>query len=64
MVLDDRAALFVDGRYTMQANAQVDGSIFAIEHLVEHPPEQWLEQNLNRGAKVGYDPWLQTRRTG
>ena len=41
-------------------NAQVDGKIFSIEHLVEHPPEQWLEQNLRSGAKLGYDPWLHT----
>ena len=40
--------LFVDGRYTVQAEAQVDGAVFAIEHLVESPPDQWLEQNLNR----------------
>jgi Xaa-Pro aminopeptidase len=60
VVLDDRAALFVDGRYTAQANTQVDGNIFSIEHLLEHPPEQWLEQNLKNGAKLGYDPWLHT----
>jgi Xaa-Pro aminopeptidase len=60
VVLADRAALFVDGRYSVQATTQVDGKIFSIEHLVEHPPEQWLEQNLTKGAKLGYDPWLHT----
>ena len=60
VVLTDHAAVFVDGRYTVQAEAQVDGAIFAIEHLVERPLDQWLEQNLNRGAKLGYDPWLHT----
>src|SRR5215471_20842852 len=39
VVLDDRAALFVDGRYTVQASTQVDGSVFSLEHMVEHPPE-------------------------
>ena len=34
--------------------------LFAIEHLVDSPPEQWLEQNLKSGAKLGYDPWLHT----
>jgi Xaa-Pro aminopeptidase len=62
VVLHDRAALFVDGRYTVQATAQVDGNIFSIEHLVEHPPEQWLEQNLKNGARLGYDPWLHTSK--
>jgi Xaa-Pro aminopeptidase len=60
VVLAERAALFVDGRYTVQAAAQVDGNIFSIEHLVERPPEQWLEQNLKSGVKLGYDPWLHT----
>jgi len=60
IVLAERAALFVDGRYTMQAAAQIDAKLFAIEHLVDSPPEQWLEQNLKNGAKLGYDPWLHT----
>ena len=60
VVLTDRAAIFVDGRYTVQAEAQVDGAIFSIEHLVERPLDQWLEQNLSRGTKIGYDPWLHT----
>ena len=60
IVLTNRAAIFVDGRYTVQADAQVDRAIFAIEHLVESPPDQWLETNLSAGAKIGYDPWLHT----
>jgi Xaa-Pro aminopeptidase len=60
VVLAGRAALFADGRYSVQAATEVDGKIFSIEHLVEHPPEQWLEQNLGKGAKLGYDPWLHT----
>jgi Xaa-Pro aminopeptidase len=59
-VLSDRAALFVDGRYTVQASSQVDSNIFSLEHMVEHPAEQWLEQNLKKGTKLGYDPWLHT----
>ena len=60
IVLAERAAVFVDGRYTVQAAAQIDAKLFAIEHLVDGPPEQWLEQNLTSGAKLGYDPWLHT----
>jgi Xaa-Pro aminopeptidase len=60
VVLDDRAALFVDGRYTVQASSQVDSNIFSLEHMVEHPAEQWLEQNLKNGARLGYDAWLHT----
>jgi len=60
IVLAERAVLFVDGRYTVQAAAQVDRTIFAIEHLIDNPPEQWLEQTLSAGSKLGYDPWLHT----
>jgi Xaa-Pro aminopeptidase len=60
VVLSKAAALFVDGRYTVQADMQIDGKVFSIEHLVEHPPEQWLEQNLKNGTRLGYDPWLHT----
>jgi Xaa-Pro aminopeptidase len=60
IVLAERAVIFVDGRYTVQAEAQVDKTVFAIEHLVDAPPSQWLEQNVNSGAKIGYDPWLHT----
>ncbi|MGE5162801.1 MAG: aminopeptidase P family protein, partial [Sphingobacteriales bacterium] len=60
VVLRDSAALFVDGRYTLQAESQVDGLIFSIEHLVERPPEQWIVENLKNGARLGYDPWLHT----
>src|SRR5262244_3345492 len=60
IVLMERALLFVDGRYTLQAREQVDTSLFAIEHLVEMPPERWIEENLAAGDRIGYDPWLHT----
>jgi Xaa-Pro aminopeptidase len=60
IVLMERALLFVDGRYTLQAREQVDTSLFAIEHLVETPPDRWIEENLSIGDRLGYDPWLHT----
>jgi Xaa-Pro aminopeptidase len=60
VVLHDRGAVFVDGRYTVQAAAQIDSAVFAIEHLVETPPDQWLTQNITAGQKIGYDAWLHT----
>src|SRR5262245_59202668 len=60
IVLADRAAVFVDGRYLLQVRDQVDAQVFAIEHLVDAPPETWLEKNLKPGARLGYDPWLHT----
>ena len=60
IVLADRAALFVDGRYQVQVHEEVDGEIFSVAHLVEHPPHEWLEANLRAGARLGYSPWLHT----
>jgi Xaa-Pro aminopeptidase len=60
VVLIDPAAVFVDGRYTVQAGTQVDTTVFAIEHFVERPPDEWLAQNLKAGDRIGYDPWLHT----
>jgi len=60
VVLADRAVLFVDGRYALQAADQVDGSVFTIGHLVDSPPEAWIEANIGAGKRLGYDPWLHT----
>jgi Xaa-Pro aminopeptidase len=60
LILADRAVLFTDGRYTLQAREQTDLNVFSIEHMVERPLAEWLEANLPAGAKLGYDPWLHT----
>src|SRR5262245_59508387 len=60
IVLADRAALFVDGRYTLQAREQVDTDLFEIVHLTDTPVDQWIERTLREGQKLGYDPWLHT----
>jgi len=60
VVLDNEAALFVDGRYTLQAAKQVDREAWTIEPLVEPPPESWLAKHLHHGDRLGYDPWLHT----
>src|SRR5256885_9929749 len=60
IVLAEHAAIFVDGRYLLQVRDQVDTTLFAVEHLVENPPDKWLEAKLPSGARVGYDPWLHT----
>ena len=60
VVLCDRAALFVDGRYTTQAAHEVDTTLFRIHHVIEQPLSQWLASELPRKARIGYDPWLHT----
>src|SRR5580692_11753072 len=59
-VLTSEAALFVDGRYTLQAGKQVDGKAWTIESLVDPPPETWLAKHLKAGDRLGFDPWLHT----
>ncbi len=61
VVLKDDAAIFVDGRYTVQVREQVDSAAFSPRHLIEHPPEVWLEERLNAGDRIGFDPDLHTQ---
>src|SRR3954464_14235991 len=56
IVLTDRAAVFVDGRYTLQVRDQVDGTLYEYRHLVDEPAPLWLAENLRKGAKLGFDP--------
>jgi Xaa-Pro aminopeptidase len=58
IVLAERAAVFVDGRYTVQAEAQLDPQLFERHHLVDEPPAEWLGAQLSAGQRVGYDPAL------
>src|SRR5436305_4550756 len=60
IVLTREAAVFVDGRYTLQAAKQVDPKAWSIEPLAEPPPETWLAQHLVAGDRLGFDPWLHT----
>jgi Xaa-Pro aminopeptidase len=60
IVLAREAAVFVDGRYTLQAGKQVDAKVWAVEPLVDPPPETWLAKHLSLGDRLGYDPWLHT----
>lgn len=61
VVLRDRAAVFVDGRYTVQVRAQVDGSLYDYRSVPSEPVQQWLAEQAGNGARIGYDPWLTTR---
>src|SRR5215470_1941440 len=60
IVLTREAAVFVDGRYTLQAGKQVDKKAWHVEPLVDPPPEHWLSRHLAKGDRLGFDPWLHT----
>ncbi|CCQ74948.1 aminopeptidase P family protein [Magnetospira sp. QH-2] len=59
-VLADRAALFIDGRYTLQARNEVDSTLFEHRHLTQQPLTAWITEQLPSGGKLGYDPRLHT----
>jgi Xaa-Pro aminopeptidase len=58
LVFADRALLFVDGRYTLQAAAQTDRALIEVRDLVAEGPVGWLETHASEGARIGYDPRL------
>ncbi|MEC9344836.1 MAG: aminopeptidase P family protein [Pseudomonadota bacterium] len=60
IVLTDRAAVFVDGRYTLQVRDQVDLAIFEPRHISDEPAADWLKDAMGPGQKLGFDPWLHT----
>ncbi|MDP3074220.1 aminopeptidase P family protein [Bradyrhizobium sp.] len=60
IVLTQQAAVFVDGRYTLQAARQVDAKAWQVEPLADPPPENWLARHLVAGDRLGFDPWLHT----
>jgi Xaa-Pro aminopeptidase len=58
VILADKAAVFVDGRYTLQVRDQVDAGVFEIRDLVEGGVSAYLETATARGQTIGYDPRL------
>jgi len=60
VVTRTEAALFVDGRYTIQAAQECDATIFAFPGLARAKLAEWLAAHLGKGAVVGFDPWLHT----
>src|SRR5688572_28519576 len=61
VVLPEQAAIFVDGRYTLQVRAQVDGDHWSYQSVPETSIADWLKANAPEGGRNGYYPWLHTR---
>ena len=60
--LEPAAAIFVDGRYTLQVRDQVDGRLYAYESVPETSVAHWLADHAPQGANIGYDAWLHGKR--
>ncbi|MBV8523486.1 MAG: aminopeptidase P family protein [Acetobacteraceae bacterium] len=57
-ILPDKAAVFTDGRYTLQLAAETDAELWECRHVTDDPPQRWLAANAPPGAHIGYDPML------
>ncbi|MEM8786007.1 MAG: aminopeptidase P family protein [Pseudomonadota bacterium] len=61
VLLPDCAALFIDGRYTVQAEDQTDAALFSRHHLQKEPFIDWLVATAPAGSRIAFDPWLHRR---
>ena len=61
VVLPQEAAIFVDGRYTLQVRDQVDGRHWSYQSVPETSVASWLKAHAPDGGRIGYDPWLHTK---
>src|ERR1044072_1400080 len=60
VVLPEEAAIFVDGRYTLQVRSQVDGKDWSYQSVPETSAADWLKEHGPGGGGIGYAPWLQS----
>ena len=61
VVLPEEAAIFTDGRYTLQVRQQVSATEWSYQSVPETSAADWLREHAPQGARIGYDPWLHTR---
>jgi len=60
VVLPEEAAIFTDGRYSIQVRQQVSPTEWSYQSVPETSVAKWLQENAPNGARIGYDPWLHT----
>ena len=56
----DKAAIFTDGRYTLQVRQQTLEEAFDYRHMITEPVSDWIAETFNNGDRIAYDPWLHT----
>ena len=61
VVLPEEAAIFTDGRYTLQVREQVDARHWSYQSVPETSAADWLKAHAPEGGRIGYDPWLHTK---
>ena len=61
VVLSEEAAIFTDGRYTLQVREQVDGKYWQYVGVPQTSIADWLQDHAPTGARIGYDAWVHTK---
>ncbi|WP_319497671.1 aminopeptidase P family protein [uncultured Cohaesibacter sp.] len=61
VILKEQAAIFVDGRYTLQVQDQVDAELITPVAILTKSVAEWLAETLQGGEVIGFDPWLYTQ---
>ncbi len=61
VVLPEEAAIFTDGRYTLQVRDQVDAAHWSYQSVPQTSIAEYLSEHAPEGGRIGYDPWLHTR---
>ena len=56
IITKNKAAIFVDGRYTTQVKIQTSGKIFDHENLNYSDIEKWIKLNLKETSEIGFCP--------
>ena len=60
-MLPEEAAIFTDGRYTLQVRQQVSADHWSYQSVPETSIADWLKEHAPEGGRIGYDPWLHSR---
>lgn len=60
LITATKAALCVDGRYTLQAPAQTDTAVIDVIAMKPTSAQDWLISELQEANTVGFDGWLHT----
>lgn len=62
LITQDKAGVFIDGRYRTQVRLETDPSAFEPVPWPEVKPADWLKKTMPQGGQIGFDPWLHTRK--
>jgi Xaa-Pro aminopeptidase len=61
VVMAEEAAIFTDGRYTLQVREQVDGKYWQYVAVPQTSIADWLADHASSDARIGFDPWVHTK---